>query len=60
VFQIEVTYRALQAGFKVREIPILFTDRAAGTSKMSWRIAVEAMLLVPSLRTDRTKQLTRS
>jgi len=60
VFQIEVTYRALQAGFTVKEIPILFSDRAAGTSKMSWRIALEAMLLVPSLRTNRTKQLTRS
>jgi dolichol-phosphate mannosyltransferase len=60
VFQIEVTYRALQAGFKVKEIPILFTDRAAGNSKMSWRIAIEAMLLVPGLRTGRAKQLTRS
>lgn len=60
VFQIEVTYRALQAGFNVKEIPIVFVDRAVGTSKMSMRIAVEAMLLVPSLRTGRTKQLARS
>lgn len=50
VFQIEVTYRALLAGFRVREIPIVFRDRNAGTSKMSSRIAMEAMLLVPRLR----------
>lgn len=50
VFQIEVTYRALLAGFRVREIPIVFSDRTAGTSKMSARIAAEAMLLVPRLR----------
>lgn len=49
-FQIEVTYRALQAGFAVAEVPIVFVDRHAGKSKMSWRIAAEAMLLVPRLR----------
>jgi dolichol-phosphate mannosyltransferase len=49
-FQIEVTYRALCAGFKVVEIPIVFTDRQAGASKMSTQIALEAMLLVPRLR----------
>jgi dolichol-phosphate mannosyltransferase len=60
VFQIEVTYRAIQSGFDVREVPIVFVDRAAGASKMSWHIAIEAMLLVPSLRRARTPQLTRS
>jgi dolichol-phosphate mannosyltransferase len=50
VFQIEVTYRALIAGFRIREVPILFRDRTAGSSKMSTRIAVEAMWLVPRLR----------
>ncbi len=50
VFQIEVTYRAILAGFRVREVPIVFTDRTAGASKMSSRIALEAMLLVPRLR----------
>jgi dolichol-phosphate mannosyltransferase len=50
VFQIEVTYRALLAGFKVREVPIVFADRTAGSSKMSARIAFEAMRLVPGLR----------
>jgi dolichol-phosphate mannosyltransferase len=50
VFQIEVTYRAILAGFRVKEIPIVFSDRTVGTSKMSSRIAIEAMLLVPKLR----------
>jgi dolichol-phosphate mannosyltransferase len=50
VFQIEVTYRALIAGFKVQEIPIVFRDRTLGSSKMSPRIAIEAMWLVPRLR----------
>ncbi len=50
VFQIEITYRALLAGFNVREVPIVFRDRTAGTSKMSTRIAIEAMLRVPRLR----------
>jgi dolichol-phosphate mannosyltransferase len=50
VFQIEVTYRALLAGFRVREVPIVFRDRAVGSSKMSTRIALEAMWAVPLLR----------
>jgi dolichol-phosphate mannosyltransferase len=50
VFQIEVTYRALLAGFRVSEVPIVFRDRTAGTSKMSARIALEAMWAVPLLR----------
>jgi dolichol-phosphate mannosyltransferase len=49
-FQVELTYRAVRAGFRVREIPIVFRDRRLGRSKMSWRIAAEAMLLVPQLR----------
>ncbi|MBV8940520.1 MAG: polyprenol monophosphomannose synthase [Solirubrobacterales bacterium] len=49
-FQIEVTYRALRAGFRVVEVPIVFADRQAGTSKMSAQIALEAMWLVPRLR----------
>jgi dolichol-phosphate mannosyltransferase len=49
-FQVELTYRAVQAGFTVREVPIVFRDRQRGQSKMSWRIAVEAMWLVPRLR----------
>jgi dolichol-phosphate mannosyltransferase len=52
-FQVELTYRAVRAGFRVVEIPIVFRDRRLGRSKMSWRIAVEAMLLVPQLRRSR-------
>jgi dolichol-phosphate mannosyltransferase len=50
VFQIEVTYRAILAGFRVKEVPIVFRERSRGTSKMSARIATEAMWLVPRLR----------
>jgi dolichol-phosphate mannosyltransferase len=49
-FQVELTYRALRHGFRVREIPITFRDRRHGHSKMSLRIAIEAMWLVPQLR----------
>ena len=50
-FQVELTYRAVRRGFNVVEVPIVFRDRQLGHSKMSWRIAAEAMLLVPQLRT---------
>jgi dolichol-phosphate mannosyltransferase len=49
-FQVELTYRAVQAGFAVVEVPIVFRDRQHGQSKMSWRIAAEAIWLVPGLR----------
>jgi dolichol-phosphate mannosyltransferase len=49
-FQIEVTNRAVRAGFRVVEVPIVFRDREHGTSKMNARIAAEALLLVPRLR----------
>jgi dolichol-phosphate mannosyltransferase len=49
-FQIELTYRALRAGFRVGEVPIVFRDRRAGSSKMTARIALEAMWKVPALR----------
>src|SRR3954466_11849367 len=51
-FQVELTYRALCAGFRVEEVPITFHDREHGTSKMSWRIAVEAARVIPRLRRD--------
>jgi dolichol-phosphate mannosyltransferase len=60
VFQIEVTYRAVLAGFTVTEVPIVFADRTAGKSKMSGRIAVEAMLLVPAIRRDAASALRRA
>ena len=59
VFQIEVTYRALLAGFTVKEVPIVFYDRTAGKSKMSSRIALEAMWLVPTLRRTAKRHVTR-
>ena len=49
-FQVELTYRAVRAGFRVVEVPIVFRDRQRGQSKMSWRIALEAAFLVPGLR----------
>jgi dolichol-phosphate mannosyltransferase len=52
-FQIEITYRAIKAGFSVKEIPIVFRDREQGTSKMSPRIAIEAVWKVPALRSRR-------
>ena len=49
-FQIEMTYRALRAGFRVVEIPITFVDREEGGSKMSRAIVAEAIWRVPLLR----------
>ena len=49
-FQIETTYRALRKGFRVVEVPISFTEREVGGSKMSRSIVVEAMWKVPALR----------
>jgi dolichol-phosphate mannosyltransferase len=49
-FQIETTYRALRAGFRVVEIPITFADREVGGSKMSKAIVLEAIWKVPVLR----------
>ena len=49
-FQIETTYRALQRGFRVVEVPITFVDREVGGSKMSRAIVAEAIWKVPALR----------
>ena len=49
-FQVETTYRAIKAGFRVVEVPIVFKDRADGTSKMSKAIVAEAMWRVPYMR----------
>ena len=59
VFNIELTYRALLAGFRVTEIPICFRDRKAGESKMSLPIAFEALVLVPKLRGLRRETVLR-
>jgi dolichol-phosphate mannosyltransferase len=49
-FQIETTYRAIRAGCRVVEIPIVFAERQAGRSKMTRGIVLEAMAKVPELR----------
>jgi dolichol-phosphate mannosyltransferase len=49
-FQIETTYRALRAGLRVVEVPIVFVDRRAGHSKMDRRIVLEAIRVVWRLR----------
>jgi dolichol-phosphate mannosyltransferase len=48
-FQVELTYRALRRGFRVVEIPITFSDRESGSSKMSGAIVLEAIWRVPAL-----------
>jgi dolichol-phosphate mannosyltransferase len=52
-FQVEVTYRAIQLGFDVVEVPIVFRDRQTGSSKMSRSIVLEAIWRVPLLRYGR-------
>jgi dolichol-phosphate mannosyltransferase len=54
-FQIETTYRALRAGFRVTEVPIVFVDRVVGGSKMSKSIVLEAVWKVPALRLARVR-----
>jgi dolichol-phosphate mannosyltransferase len=54
-FQIETTYRALRAGFRVVEVPIVFVDREVGGSKMSKSIVLEAVWKVPLLRLGRLR-----
>jgi dolichol-phosphate mannosyltransferase len=51
-FQVEMTYRAIEAGFRVVEVPIVFRDRRVGESKMSRAIVAEAIWRVPALRFD--------
>jgi dolichol-phosphate mannosyltransferase len=48
-FQVELTYRALRRGLRVAELPIVFTERREGRSKLSGRIALEAAWRVPAL-----------
>lgn len=49
-FQIEMNYRCMEKGFRITEIPIIFIDRHAGSSKMSGSIVREAVLMVWKLR----------
>jgi dolichol-phosphate mannosyltransferase len=45
-FQIEMTHKVWRKGLRVAEVPIIFTDRFQGRSKMSWNIVEEALLMV--------------
>ncbi len=56
-FQIEMKYTAWKLGFKIAEVPIIFTDRTEGTSKMSSHIFKEAFLGVMSLRFKKIKPM---
>jgi dolichol-phosphate mannosyltransferase len=49
-FQVELTYRTIQRGFRVVEVPIFFRDRRAGASKMDRAIVAEAVWRIPALR----------
>jgi len=57
-FQIEMVYEVARSGGRVVEVPISFTDRVNGTSKMSSAIVVEALVLV-TLRGVRDRLLRR-
>jgi len=52
-FQIELTYRAHQRGFRIVELPILFHERRVGSSKMSRAIVLEGMLRVWQFRFEK-------
>ena len=55
-FQIQMTYEAILAGYRVREIPIIFRDRVRGASKMHFGVVSEAALMVPRLRLTALRQ----
>lgn len=52
-FQIEMAYKTAQAGFKIKEIPIIFADRQKGISKFSRKIFWEAFTIVWKLRLNK-------
>lgn len=49
-FQIEMNFRFVHAGAKIKEIPFFFVDRTRGESKLSWQIGLEALWIVWWLR----------
>lgn len=53
-FQIEMKYRAIKKGFKIVEVPIMFTDRVLGVSKMSTKIFKEAFIGVIQMRFNKS------
>ena len=50
VFQVELKYQAFRKGFRILEVPIIFPDRTVGDSKMTPRIALEALTRLWKLR----------
>jgi dolichol-phosphate mannosyltransferase len=59
-FQVDLAWRAVQQGFTVVEVPITFTEREMGESKMSGRVVREALLLIPRWGVrDRVQRLRR-
>ncbi len=60
VFQVEMTQRAIAAGFRVDEVPIVFRDRRVGESKMSRAIVAEAIWQVPLLRFEDHRRRARA
>ena len=54
-FQIEMNYRVWKKGFKIKEVPIVFTDRTLGQSKMNYGIILEAIFMVWRLKFSRQK-----
>jgi dolichol-phosphate mannosyltransferase len=59
-FQVEMTYRVLEAGFEVLEVPITFRERQAGNSKMRTSIVLEAIWRVPAIRLSAASRRRRS
>jgi dolichol-phosphate mannosyltransferase len=55
-FQVQMTYEAIQAGYRVHEVPIIFRERVRGESKMSVDVVREAALMVPRLRLAALRQ----
>ena len=49
-FQVEMNLKAHVRGFSIKEVPIIFNDRTEGSSKMSKRVILEAIYMVPLLR----------
>jgi dolichol-phosphate mannosyltransferase len=58
-FQVEMAHRTWQEGFRVIEVPITFTERASGVSKMSQRIVLEALLRVAAWAVTGGRHRTR-
>lgn len=55
VVLVELAYKTVQAGFRVQEVPILFTERKSGDSKFSLHIFIEAYKNIPKIRYQRQK-----